>query len=680
MRIAIWLNSLAVGACTLLAQQYTVTTIAGGGAPPASVPAVSVRVPISGGLATGNGGDVYFCSFNSVLKIDAKGILTRIAGTGKYGYSGDGGPASRAQLAWPAGLTLDGSGNVFIADNANHRIRKVSPEGIISTVAGTTAGNSGDGGPAIKAQLNWPTGVAADAAGNIYVADAANHRIRKVSANGVITTTTADINRPEGLAVDAAGNLYVSDYDVATDSEGDNYYTGRILKITPSGSKETLAEGQGHSQGLLSPRGIAVDASGALYVADTAAGGVWKISSGGVIAAAGDESTRVVGVAVDTSGNLYFSDTSNSRIMKLSPQGGLARVVGDGTPGSYWGDGGPATEAALNLPLGVAVDTSENVYIADTGNSRIRKVSPDGVITTVAGTGISGYSGDGGPATQAQLRGPANLAVDGSGNLYIADYVDNRIRKVSTDGIITTVAGNGRAGQGFGPWGDGGPATSAELAGPFGVGVDANGNVYIADTSHFSIRKVSAVGTITTVAGRVPFPSETGDGGPATDVGVAFPTGVTADAAGNLYIAADGRIRRVSSGGVMSTVAGSGPAWRGSPPNPPSSGDGGPATSASLQAPFAVALDADGNVYISGGQLSGFFNTVGYVRKVPGDGSINTIAGNTIAGFSNEDGPATSAAFGAATAGIAVGAGGTIYVADVFNNVIRVLRVASSEK
>src|SRR5687768_1889775 len=172
MRFKIWLSSLAaVGACTLLAQQYTITTIAGGGALPA--PALSVRVPVSGGLATGSGGDVYFCSFNSVLKVDAKGILTRVAGTGKYGYSGDGGPASRAQLAWPAALTMDGSGNLFIADNANHRIRKVSPDGLISTVAGTTSGNSGDGGPATNAQLNWPTDVAADASGNLYIADAA---------------------------------------------------------------------------------------------------------------------------------------------------------------------------------------------------------------------------------------------------------------------------------------------------------------------------------------------------------------------------------------------------------------------------------------------------------------------------------------------------------------------------
>jgi len=350
--------------------------------------------------------------------------------------------------------------------------------------------------------------------------------------------------------------------------------------------------------------------------------------------------------------------------------------MGDGIPASYWGDGGPATDAALYLPLGVVVDASENLYIADTGNSRVRKVSPDGVITTVAGTGTSGYSGDGGPATKAQLTGPAGLALDTAGNLYIADYRDHRIRKVSTNGIISTVAGDGSTGQGFEPWGDGGPATSAELAGPMGVAVDANGNVYIADSYHFLVRKVSVGGIITTVAGGrfAPF-LDGGDGRLATEVGLRLPTGVSVDAAGNLYIATGDRIRKVSSGGIISTVAGNANAGTAQP-----TGDGGPATSAALQVALALALDADNNLYISGGQLSGYFDGAGYVRKVTGDGNIHTVAGNGARGYSGDGGAATSGSFSASTAGIAVGSGGTIYVADVFNNVIRALRVASSVK
>jgi len=234
------------------------------------------------------------------MKLDAKGILTRVAGSGKYGYSGDGGPATRAQLAWPGGLALDGSGNLFIADNANHRIRKVSPEGIISTVAGSTAGNSGDGGPATSAQLNWPTGVAVDAPGNLYIADAANGRIRKVSSNGTISTLIADLHHAEGVTVDASGNIYITDYVVSVGDDFENYYTGRILRMTANGSTDTLTEGQGNNQGLLGPRGIAVDASGNLYAADPAANRVWKISPTGHVSTAAGSYTQPAGVAVDS--------------------------------------------------------------------------------------------------------------------------------------------------------------------------------------------------------------------------------------------------------------------------------------------------------------------------------------------------------------------------------------------
>ena len=565
-RRAIVVGAFLWQASSLLAQQYTISTIAGGGPPPTSVNAASVRLPISGAIVTGLAGEVYFTSENSVLKVDANGILTRVAGTGKYGYSGDGGAALDAQLAWPAGLALDGAGNLFIGDNANHRVRKVSPEGIISTVAGTgSAGYSGDDGAAANAQLNWPTGLAADSSGNLFIADTANGRIRKLSFDsGIITTVAAGLHLADGIALDASGNLYIADYSVVVDDEGDNIYTGRVLKKTTSGAAEAITP-EGGRQALMSPRGVAVDATGNVYVADAVAGKVIKISSGGVITqAAGDlngstdcpavyfniNSTQLVcpaGVAVDNSGNLYVSDTGHSRIAKISPQGDVANVVGDGYPGNYWGDGGKAGEAALYLPLGLLVDKAGNLYIADTGNSRVRKVSSDGIITTVAGNGTSGYSGDGGPATSAQLRGPAGLALDASGNLYIADHLDNRIRKVSADGIITTVAGRGDTNP---PLGDGGPATSASLAGPFGVAVDASGSLYIADTFFYLIRKVSPEGIITTVAGRNFYQN-----GPNE---VSFPTGLAGDAAGNLYIATTATIRKLSPDGTISTVAGNG--------------------------------------------------------------------------------------------------------------------------
>ncbi len=239
----------------LLAQQYTISTIAGGGSPPTAVKAATVRLPISGAILSGPAGDIYFTSGNSVMKVDSNGILTRVAGTGRLGYSGDGGPALNAQLAWPAGLALDRAGNLYISDNATHRVRKVSAAGIISTVAGNgSAGYSGDDGPAASAQLNWPTGLAVDSSGNLFIADTANGRIRKVSFDsGIITTAAADLHNARGVAIDAAGTLYIADYTVFVDEE--NFYSGRALRKTASGAIETITPEAG-PQSLLSPRGM----------------------------------------------------------------------------------------------------------------------------------------------------------------------------------------------------------------------------------------------------------------------------------------------------------------------------------------------------------------------------------------------------------------------------------------
>jgi sugar lactone lactonase YvrE len=677
MRMSIVTGALFVHASILLAQSYSISTFAGGGRPPSAVPAGSVRVAVSGPVVIGGAGEVYFSSGNAVMKVDVNGILTRFAGTGAFGTAGDGGPAVEAQLAWPAGLALDNAGNLFIADNASHRIRKVTPDGNISTVVGSTARYSGDGGPAAAAQLNWPTGLAFDAAGNLYIADTANQVVRKVSSKGIITTVATGLNQAEGVAADAAGNLYIADSFVYDDGCGDFSYTGSVLKVTPDGTASTIVKAA-PGAGVLSPKGIAADAAGNLYVADAISDEVLRISSSGAVTtAAGNAGAQVYacpaeyvnfktqlicpeGVAVDRSGNLYVSDTGHGRIARISPQGDASNVVGDGVLGNYWGDGGKGADAGLDVPLGVAVDGAGNVYISDTKNSRVRKVTPAGVISTVAGTGISGFSGDGGPAISAQMRGPSGLTLDAAGNLYIADWTDNRIRKVAVDGTITTVAGRGDTNP---PLGDGGKATDASLAGPFGVAVDGNGNLYIADTYYYLIRKVSPAGIITTAAGHNFYSS-----GP---IDVGFPTSVVSDAAGNLYIVSESRVLKLAPDGTLTTVAGtvaSGMA---------ASGDGGPATSAVLQGAFAVAVDGAGNLYIAGGNLTGYFGGSGSVRKITRDGIISTIAGNGVSGYSGDGGPAAGASFSPATAGIAVDGSGNVYVADVFNNVIRVLNPAS---
>ena len=342
-------------------------------------------------------------------------LITTVAGNGVPGFSGDGGAAVQASLNTPAGIAVDAAGSLYIADCKNNRIRKVSPGGVITTVAGNgSAGFSGDGGPATGARLNGPQGVAVDPAGNLYIADTGNYRVRKVSSSGTITTVAgngewtffspigdggpaikASLNKPVDVAIDSAGNLFVADADL---------FMLRVRKVSPTG------------------------------IITTAAG----------------------------NGSLFFS-----------------------------GDGGPAVSAGLGIPAGVAVDAVGNLYIATEDRNRIRKVTPGGIISTIAGSEQVGFSGDGGPATAASLTHPLDVAVDSTGSIYIADSRNQRIRKVTPDGTITTIAGRGPTTFGSGGFsGDGGPATSALLNTPNSVAADTAGNVYVSDQNNQRIRKL----------------------------------------------------------------------------------------------------------------------------------------------------------------------------------------------
>ncbi len=314
-------------------------------------------------------------------------------------------------------------------------------------------------------------------------------------------------------------------------------------------------------------------------------------------------------VAVDIAGNLYIDDAGDNEIRKLSATGTITTIAGSGvtcTTAPACGDGGPATAAELNFPEGVAVDHAGDVYIADFGDNEIRKVTPTGMISTIAGNGAQCHTapscGDGGPATSAQLE-PDGVAVDGSGNVYIGDFGDNEVRKVS-DGTISRVAGDGtncaNAGQGTPSCGDGGPATSAQITQPTAVALDPAGDLFIADTDDEEVRKVTRGGMITTVAGNGTLCRSApacGDGGPATQAQLWAPDALAVDAAGNLYIgdANDAEVRRVSAGGTITRIAGNGTRCT----SAPACGDGGSATSAQLDADDGVAVDASGNVYIA---------------------------------------------------------------------------------
>jgi sugar lactone lactonase YvrE len=597
-----------------------VTRVAGTGLPGYSGdsgPALSAQLNNPQGVAVDASGNLYIADSSNyrIRKVSASGTITTVAGNGTYGYSGDGGPATIAEIGYPYGLAVDSSGNLYISDISNEVVRKVATSGTITTVAGNgTYGYAGDGGPATSAELYGPYGVAVGPSGNLYIADSYNYRIRMVSAGGVVTTvagngdygfggdggpaTSALLSEPSGVAVDAAGNLYLADT-----------YNQRIRKVSAAGIITTVAGngstgylgdgGAATSAQLNNPLGVAVDAGGNLHISDSGNVRIRSASAAGTIStlvggAIGDGGlgvfgslNRPYGVARDNAGNTYVADTDNNRVRKVAANGIITTVAGTGEPG-FSGDGGAAASAQLDYPAGVAVDASGNLYIADSSNYRIRKVSASGTITTEAGNGYCcGHTGDGGPATSAEIGFPYGLAVDSSGNLYISDIYNDVVRKVPTSGTVTTVAGNGT----YGYAGDGGPATSAEFNSPYGVAVDASGNLYIADSYNYRIRMVSAGGIVTTVAGNGDY-GFGGDGGPATSASLAEPSGVAVDSAGNLYIADtySNRIRQVNSTGTIMTVAGDGGGGL--------SGDGGPATGATLQSPWGILVDTTGNVAV----------------------------------------------------------------------------------
>jgi len=396
------------------------------------------------------------------------GIISTFAGNGGSGFSGDGGPATAATLYSPEKMSIDADGTIYIADYGNRRIRIVDSAGTIYSVAGMdTAGFSGDGGPATAATLYGPNAVAIDFDGNLYIADG-NCRIRKVdSFDGTINTIgVCSAGRPAGtsvrtiggIAVDSGGNIFFSEYEEIWENLSNLPEYSRIRKIAPTGIISTIAGT--YTSGFSGDGGPATSAK--LHFP--------------------------AGLGVDTSGNLYIADARNNRIRKVTPDGTINTIAGTGASG-FSGDDGPATAAMLYAPQAAVIDADGNLYIADIGNKRIRKVTPAGIISTVAGTGASGFSGDDGPATAAMLDHPIDVAIDADSNLYIADRYNHRIRKVTPAGMISTIAGTGIAGFS----GENSPATAAALNYPQGVEVDSEGNIYIADTYNNRIRIISLV-------------------------------------------------------------------------------------------------------------------------------------------------------------------------------------------
>ncbi len=504
-----------------------VSTFAGTGSPGFSGdggPAVNALLSRCQSVAVDASNNVYIAdSQNSrVRRVATNGTITTAVGTGQFGYAGDGGQATAALLSAPRGLFVDGSSNLFIADALNQVVRRVTPGGVISTIAGTGGyGFRGDGGPATAALLSIASWAAADTNGNVYIADSDNNRLRRVAPNGTISTVAgsgsfsfsgdtgvainAEIASPFGSAVDGSGNVYIAD--------SANH---RVRKIAPNGVITTLA-GTG-AESFSGDGGPAVNAA----------------------------LSFPTGVVADGQGNVYIADSNNSRVRRVNAGGTISTFAGNGTPGNG-GDGGLATAAQLITPDSLALDAAGVLYIVDRGGDKVRKVGTNGVITLVAGTGVAGFSGDGGQGANAQLDTPRGVAVDGAFNVYIGDTLNNRVRRVTAAGIITTFAGTGA----FGGAGNGGQATAAQLGNPEDIAVDSTGKVYIADTQNARIQLVAANGIVTTFAGDGTSGFR-GDGGPAVAAWLRYPHGVAVDAAGSVYIAdtENHRIRKVSGNAI----------------------------------------------------------------------------------------------------------------------------------
>ena len=596
-------------------------------------------------------------------------------------------PLPSSWLDNPTGVAVDASGNIYIADYSSNRIREVNTSGIISTVAGNgTLGSfaSGDDGdPATSSQLNNPCGVAVDGSGNLYIANRGNNLILKVNTLGAMSVfagggtglgdgypaTVAMIIDPQGVAVDAIGNVYVGE-------------TGRVRKINTSGIITTVAGngttgsysgdgGSATSAQLIWGGDIAIDGTGNLYISDQSrirsvntSGIITTIAGNGIFGYTGDGGTATnanlgysnsgpnFGYGVAThGGNLYiaepgysvYSSEYESHIRMVNSTGIITTVV------TNIGDNGAATNAALYNPNSVAVDNSGNVYIADKKENRVRKVSTSGIITTIAGKDSAGYSGDGGAATAAKLSA-WGVTVDHIGNIFIADYVNYVVRKVNPTGIITTIAGNGITGYS----GDGSAATSARLSGPLALAVDNSDNLFITDAPNHVIRKVNSAGIISTYAGSgSAFFS--GDSGPATMAGLASPGGIAIDNIGNLYVADDGALRKVNTSGTITTIAGS-------EGYPGGTGDYGPATSA-YTAAIAVAVDSIGNIYIADWGNN-------RVREIIPSGIILPVTAS-FGSLLGDGGPAIDAMVASPT-GIATDNSGNVYISDLgFNNRVR---------
>jgi sugar lactone lactonase YvrE len=587
--------------------------------------------------------------------------FTTLAGSGGTVSTSADGSGSDAQFDAPRGIAVDREGNYYVADTRNNIVRKITPSGVVTTLAGTGGTEGGTNGTGAQARFNEPFGVAVDDAGSIYVADASNNAVRKITAAGVVTTfaggngagsadgtgTSAQFDEPRGICIDSTGTLYIADYDNHT-----------IRKITTAGVVTTLAgradvpgnaDGVGTAASFRGPMGIAVDATGIVYVADTGNRSIRRISASGTVTTvslSGSTLSEPRGVAVTSSGTILVADYGSHTIRSISSSGTVTTLAGAiDSPGTA---DGASSSARFHYPSALALLSDGSLAVADTDNDTIRGVR-DNVVRTIAGRAGRVLTADG-QGTNARFDAPYATAVDSTGVVYVADTSAHVIRRIGTDGVVTTFAGLPGS---FGI--DDGTADGARFYSPTGVAVDSSGNLYVADSMNSTIRKITPGRVVTTLAGTGRARGNTDGTGAAARFSQPF--GVAVDGAGTVYVTDSqaGTIRKITSAGVVTTLAGQ----AGS-----AGSTDGTGASARFTVPYAIVVDSTGTLFV----VDHGNHTI---RRVTATGVVTTLAG-TAGSSGSTDGTGTAARFNYPS-GITVARDGTLYVADTDNQTIRAL-------